>query len=52
MGIGSISISGKVDVIGKNSFIGAGALLTKSVEPGCVMVGSPARILKKLNDKE
>ena len=39
-------------IVGKNSFIGAGALLTKSVEPGCVMVGSPARILKKLNDKE
>lgn len=42
MGICSKSISGKVDKIGYKAYIGAGALLTKSVRPECVMIGSPA----------
>lgn len=49
MGIGAKSISGKVDRIGHHSYIGANALLTKSVEPMCTMVGSPA---KKYNSSE
>ena len=42
VGLGAKSISGKVDIIGRNSYIGAGALLTKSVAPGCTMIGNPA----------
>lgn len=33
--------------IGKNSIIGAGAVVTKDVPAGAVVVGNPAKILKK-----
>ena len=46
MGICSKSISGKVDKIGYNAYIGADALLTKSVDPNSVMIGSPAHVYK------
>lgn len=45
-GIGAKTISGKVDRIGYNAYIGANALLTKSVDPNCVMIGSPAHVYK------
>jgi len=32
--------------VGANSVIGAGAVVTKDVPPGAVMVGNPARILR------
>lgn len=44
MGIGAKSISGKVKKIGHHAFIGANALLTKSVEPKSIMIGSPAHM--------
>ncbi len=34
-------------LIGDNSRIGAGALVTKSVCPGCTVVGNPARVIVK-----
>ncbi len=34
--------------IGDNAIIGAGAVVTKSVPPNCVVVGNPARLLKKV----
>ena len=34
--------------IGKGSIIGAGAVVTKDVEPGSIMVGNPARKINKL----
>lgn len=34
--------------IGKNSIVGAGSVVTKDVPPNTVVVGNPARILKKL----
>jgi len=34
--------------IGENSIVGAGAVVTKDVPDNCVVVGNPARILKKL----
>lgn len=34
--------------IGKSSIVGAGSVVTKDVPPDVVVVGSPARIIKKL----
>lgn len=34
--------------IGKNSVIGAGAIVTKSIPDFCVAVGSPAKVVKKI----
>jgi len=33
--------------IGTGSIIGAGAVVTKDVEPYCVMGGVPAKLIKK-----
>lgn len=33
--------------IGENATVGAGAVVTKDVPPGVIVVGNPARILKK-----
>ena len=46
MGINASTISGKVDVIGKKSIIGAGALVNKSVEKNSIMIGCPAKVYK------
>lgn len=42
-GQGALSISGKVDRIGNHSYIGARALLTKSIPPHTKVAGMPAR---------
>lgn len=34
--------------VGQNSVVGAGSVVTKSVQSNCVVVGSPARVLKKI----
>lgn len=34
--------------IGENSIIGAGAIVTRSIEAGVIAAGNPARILKKI----
>ena len=34
--------------IGDNAIVGANAVVTKDVEENCVVVGVPAKILKKL----
>ena len=47
IGQGAILVSGKVDSIGKNSLVGAGALVTKTVPDDVIVVGHPARIIKK-----
>jgi len=41
------SISGKVKKIGRNAYIGAGALLTKDVEDNIIVAGFPAKELKR-----
>jgi sugar O-acyltransferase (sialic acid O-acetyltransferase NeuD family) len=46
VGTGAIILPGKDDrylTIGKGAVIGAGAVVTKDVEPGAVMVGAPAK---------
>lgn len=47
VGLNSVIISSKVDVIGENSIIGAGAVVTKSVEAYTVVAGNPAMVTKK-----
>ncbi len=37
--------------IGKNSVIGAGSVVTRSVPPDCVAVGNPCRVIKKLDEE-
>lgn len=46
IGANSIILPGVV--IGINSVIGAGAVVTKSIPDYCVAVGSPARVIKKI----
>jgi acetyltransferase-like isoleucine patch superfamily enzyme len=38
--------------IGKNSIIGAGAVVTKNVPPNSIFAGNPAKLVKTLEDKE
>lgn len=51
IGIGVNMISGKVDTIGQNAYIGAGALVTKSVPPFTVVAGFPAKVIKQLSEE-
>jgi len=47
---GAIILSGVK--IGKNSVIGAGAVVTKDIPSNSVAVGVPAKVIKKINLKE
>lgn len=47
IGAGSIILSG-VEV-GDNVIVGAGTTVTKNIESNCIVVGNPAKILRKLN---
>ena len=38
--------------IGSGSVIGAGAVVTKNVPENCLAVGNPAKVIRKLNEKE
>jgi acetyltransferase-like isoleucine patch superfamily enzyme len=38
--------------IGEEAFVGAGAVVTKDVPPGVVVVGSPARVLRNVAEDE
>lgn len=49
IGIGANIISGKVDNIGSHAYVGAGALVTKSVLEYTVVAGSPAKVIKTVN---
>jgi len=52
IGMGSVILTGAV--IGKNSLIGAGSLVTGNMEvpERSLVLGSPARIVRKLGDEE
>ena len=48
IGQGALTISGKSNIIGHHSYLGAGALITKLVEPYTVVAGFPAKVIKEL----
>ena len=52
IGMGSTILDGAV--IGKQSIIGAGALVTQGarIPPGSLVLGAPAKVLRKLTPKE
>ncbi|MBS5937048.1 gamma carbonic anhydrase family protein [Clostridium sp.] len=52
VGMGSIILNGAK--IGKNTIIGAGSLVTqgKEFEDGVLIMGSPAKVVRKLNEDE
>ena len=43
-------IIGKIN-IGSNTIIGAGAVITKTIPNNCVVIGNPARIIKKNGER-
>jgi acetyltransferase-like isoleucine patch superfamily enzyme len=38
--------------VGEEAFVGAGAVVTKDVPPGVVVVGSPARVIRDVHPDE
>jgi carbonic anhydrase/acetyltransferase-like protein (isoleucine patch superfamily) len=52
IGMGSIILDGAV--IGRGSLVGAGALVTPGthIPPGSLVIGSPAKVKRTINDKE
>lgn len=46
IGLSAVVISAKVDNIGKNAIVGAGAVVSKSIEPNTIVAGVPARCIK------
>lgn len=48
---GSATILGGV-TIGKNAIVGAGAVVTKDVEPNTIVVGNPVRVLRKITAED
>jgi acetyltransferase-like isoleucine patch superfamily enzyme len=39
-------------VIGENAIVGAGSVVTKSVAPGTIVAGNPARVLRAVGSKK
>lgn len=37
-------------IIGPNSIVGAGAVVTRDVPPGVIVAGNPARVIKSIDD--
>jgi acetyltransferase-like isoleucine patch superfamily enzyme len=38
--------------IGHNSLVGAGSVVTKDVPDNCIVIGNPAKVIKKIDDLE
>ncbi|GIS36486.1 MAG: hypothetical protein Ct9H90mP7_4940 [Candidatus Neomarinimicrobiota bacterium] len=50
--VGDRAVICKGVTIGKNSIVGAGAIVTKDVPPNVVVPGNPAKIVKELDQTE
>lgn len=50
IGAGAVIICGVT--IGENAMVGAGAVVTKDVPPNTLVVGNPARVVRKLEDRQ
>jgi len=50
IGAGAIILSGVT--IGDNSIVGAGSIVNKDVEPNTIVVGNPARVLRKITEED
>ena len=50
--IGSGSTILSYVTIGEKAIVGAGSVVTKDVRPNTIVAGNPARIIKKIKDKE
>lgn len=48
IGGGAILLPGVT--IGRNSIIGAGSVVMRSIPPDCIAVGNPCRVIRKLSD--
>lgn len=51
IGANTIIVSGEKSgiIVGANSVIAAGSVVTKDVPPNVLVAGSPAKIIRKLN---
>jgi acetyltransferase-like isoleucine patch superfamily enzyme len=47
--IGAKSIVMKGVIIGENAMVGPGSIVCRSLPPGCIALGNPAKIISKLN---
>ena len=48
IGMGSVIISDKVRNIGKHAIVGAGAVVSKDVEPYTIVAGNPAKVIGRI----
>lgn len=50
--IGSDVVINPGVIIGENSVIGAGSLVTKSIPANCIAVGNPCKVLHEITDRD
>lgn len=50
--IGSDVVINPGVIIGENSVIGAGSLVTKSIPANCIAVGNPCKVLREITDRD
>lgn len=50
--IGGGSIINPGVIIGENSVVASGSVVTKSVPPNCLVGGVPAKVIKKINNED
>lgn len=48
IGQASLIVSGTVNIVGHHSILGAGSVLRNDMRPGCLYLGNPARLIKRL----